>query len=146
MRKPALDRWLPRLAQFVPPFLQETPLLKSLAAEGSCLLHGSTTRGTDDPVSDLDLWLLVPESRAHEAGSSNFFEFTLDGKTCHLQVKSFEDAAASVQRCDMATIFELRHAEILTNPSGSAAHLLALARQPMRDDVRRAWFVHHYIE
>ena len=56
----ALDRWVPALAEFLPSFVENSPALRAVAPESSCLLHGSTTHGVDDAVSDLDVWLLVP--------------------------------------------------------------------------------------
>jgi Domain of unknown function (DUF4037) len=141
--------WNARLRAFAPRFLEEHPALAPAAAEAAVLLHGSTTFGVDDPYSDLDVWLLVTEERARTidaAAGTGFFVFTLEGKPGHFTVELASDFEERVRRCDFALITELRSAQILADPNGRAASLIAVARQPMPEEVRRAWFCYHYVE
>jgi hypothetical protein len=113
------------------------------------LLHGSTTRGIDDPYSDLDVWIFLPASRLPEldaAAGTRFFAFDLDGKPGHFTAEPAEEVAQRVRRCDFPLIVELRVAAILADPRGEAASLVRVARQPMREEVRRAWLRYHYVE
>jgi hypothetical protein len=46
----------------------------------------------------------------------------------------------------MDLIYQLRCAEIMTDPSGSANELVELASRPIRREVCEAFFFHHYVE
>lgn len=119
----------------------ELPVLFDLPADTTLLLHGSTPRGIDDAVSDLDVWLFPQADQP-----SRFIEFRIDHKPGHVQIESRRAFESRLRQCDFPLIFELRHAVVLSDPDGWAGRLLALARRPMREDVRAAWFAHHYIE
>ena len=113
------------------------------------VLHGSTTLGVDDAFSDLDVWVLVPAAtleRVDRKARTRFFEFKLGGKAGHF---NFEDAQLfgdGIERCDFPRIYELRHAVPIADPDGAGAALIQKARQPMRDEVKRAWLRYHYVE
>lgn len=141
--------WIERLGAFTPRFLEEHPVLKAAATEAAAVMHGSTTYGVDDPYSDLDVWLLVTEEGARAidmAAGTRFFDFKLEGKPGHFTVELASDFAERVRRCDFPLIAELRSAQVLADPDGRAASLIALARRPMPEAVRRAWFCYHYVE
>jgi hypothetical protein len=76
----ALNRWVAALRPWAPSFLSDHPLLRNGAAHGVLLLHGSTTRDVDDDFSDLDLWLLVPESLLPLLTSGAGTRFAYGGK------------------------------------------------------------------
>ena len=142
-------QWTARLREFLPAFLVEHPVLGRFADRGDAVLHGSTTFGFDDEVSDLDLWLLLPEASLPEVDAvsdTRFFGFELDGKEAHINAESAEQFAQGVGRCDMVRIAELRPAEVISAGLGVAAGLIQRARQPMREHVRRGLFCHHYVE
>jgi len=137
------------MKQFAPGFLGGHPVLGSVASPAAVLLHGSTTMGIDDPWSDLDVWVLAPSTALRElrqTSQESFFEFALDGKPGHFTLESCEDFLTRVRRCDMPLIAELRLAVVLGDPQGAGQGLIDLARQPMRPEVRLAWFRYHYVE
>jgi hypothetical protein len=141
--------WNARLRAFTPRFLEEHPALAPAATEAAVLLHGSTTRGVDDPYSDLDVWLLVSEAAAQAieaAAGTRFFVFALEGKPGHCTIELTSNFEKRVRQCDFPLIAELRSAQILADPSGRVAPLIADARRVMPDEVRRAWFCYHYVE
>ena len=105
------------------------------------LLHGSTTAGVDDAVSDLDVWVLPPTDHAPK-----FIEFKLDGKPGHFNIESRCDFEARVRRCYLPLIYELRRAIPLQADDDWGERLQSLARQPMSAAVRAGWFAYHYIE
>ncbi|HEV2294894.1 MAG TPA: hypothetical protein VGR35_13660 [Tepidisphaeraceae bacterium] len=142
-------RWLPRLRDFTPAFFQATPALSAVADDACIILHGSTTFGVDDAMSDLDVWVLVEPDclrTVDELSPTRFFEFTLAGKCGHFNVHTRDEFAQRVARCDFPLIAELRTAIVLADPTGDAELLVRRAQLPMRDEVRHAWFAHHYIE
>lgn len=141
--------WSKRLLEYTPAWLQAQPLVARLAGDGEILLHGSTTRGVDDPWSDLDVWILVSDAALaalDAALPSRFFEFTLDRKPGHFTIESRDEFQRRVRRCDFPLIAELRSAHALSDSEGRAAELLALASGPMPEAVRGAWFRYHYVE
>jgi len=113
------------------------------------MLHGSTTMGIDDPWSDLDVWVIVPDEamgQLRRTSQDSFFEFALGGKPGHFTLEVYEDFLSRVRRCDMPLIAELRPAVVLGDPQGYGQGFIDLARQPMRPEVRLAWFRYHYVE
>ena len=141
--------WAAALTGFLPGFLREHPVLGQLVGRADAVLHGSTTFGVDDAVSDLDLWLLLPEAALGEvdaASATRFFEFELDGKPGHLNAESAEAFTAGVDRCDLVRIAELRTAEVVAGGLGAGAELIRRARLPMPEDVRRAFACFHFTE
>jgi hypothetical protein len=78
----------------------------------SVILHGSTTAGFDDAVSDLDVWVLVGDAALKHLGTwsnDRFFQFSLDGKPATVTLHTREEFAARLGRCDLPLIAELRH-------------------------------------
>ncbi len=137
------------MRQFAAGFLGGHPALGPLASQAAVMLHGSTTIGIDDPWSDLDVWVIVPDDalqRLRQTSQDSFFEFALDGKPGHFTLESYEDVASRVRRCDMPLISELRLAVVLGDHQGCGQALIDVARQPMRPEVRLAWFRYHYVE
>jgi len=105
--------------------------------------------GIDDEFSDVDLWLLQTEAdlaKLDAASETRFFEFNLDGKPGHLNATSMGAFSDDLSKCNMCLIHELRTAAIITDNTGAAAELLALARRTMPDAVRSAFFFYHYVE
>ena len=144
-----VQRWTNKLRSFVPEFVKQHPVLSKFEGRMSIILHGSTTMGIDDPFSDLDFWLLVPkESLAcfDSLSPTRFISFKLDGKEGHFNIEGEEDVTDRVSRCDMDLIYQLRMAVIFADDIGVAHRLQALARQPMRKEVRDALFFWHYTE
>ena len=142
-------KWVGRLRDFLPGFLERHPVLSRFCQRSSLILYGSTARGIDDPVSDLDLWLLLPASELAALDSlsaTHFFTFKCDGKPGHIVVRSIEEHARQLQRCHMDTVFQLHAAEVLVDRSGAAADLVRVARLPMRQEVSDAFFFYHYVE
>jgi hypothetical protein len=141
--------WTARVRAYTPDFLAANPALSGAAAEAAILLHGSTTFGIDDPYSDLDVWVLVPDhalAALDSAAGTRFLPFTLDGKPGHFTVEPHGEFERRVRQCDFPLIAELRLAEILADSNGRAASLVETARRPMRDAVRSAWLRYHYVE
>ena len=144
-----MESWAARLGPFAATFFQQTPALQGLLPHCAVVLHGSTTRGIDDAFSDLDLWVLLPRDalmRAESVAGTRFFSFVLQGKKGHFNLEAIEEASGRVSACDLERIAEWRTARILLDVDNMAHTLAAQSRQPMRDDVRHAWFCHHYIE
>lgn len=142
-------RWVRRLTEFLPEYLEQHPILSSFHGRASAVLHGSTTMGIDDAFSDLDLWFLLPAAAAGEldaAAGTRFFEFQLDGKQGHLNTEPVEAFSERLRRCDMDAICQLRGAEIITDGTGAAGQMIRLARRPMRKEVSEALFFYHYVE
>ena len=78
-----VQRWTAALGPFVPEFVNQHAVLSKLDSRMSIILHGSTTMGVDDPFSDLDLWLLLPEKSLAGFDSllpTRFISFQADGK------------------------------------------------------------------
>jgi len=112
--------------------------------------YGSRARGVDDAAADVDLWMLVSEDEreaVRTAAGTLFFPLTVDGVTGHVTVKTTDElAAAFAGPCDLPMIFELRHAMLVQDEHAAAQGLLDRAKRPMPEAVRRAWFMHHYVE
>lgn len=145
----ALERWAPRLREFLPGFLADHPELAPEASDAAVLLHGSTTFGVDDAGSDLDVWLLVDDAalaRLDARAGTRFFEFELEGKLGHCNTESRGEMAERLRRCDMPWIAELRRARALLDPGKRAAALIERAASPMRQAVSAAWFQYHFVE
>jgi hypothetical protein len=141
--------WTAKMKQFAPGFLAGHAVLGPLAAKAVVALYGSTMIGIDDPWSDLDVWVIVPNMALRElrqTSQESFFEFALDSKPGHFTLEPYEGFLEQVRRCDMPLIADLRPAVVLCDPQGCGQGLIDLARQPMRPDVRLAWFRYHYIE
>jgi hypothetical protein len=140
--------WVDRLRDYLDDYVASQPALAAIQDDLDIVLHGSTTIGVDDPWSDLDLWGFVsPESlaRADALSTTRFFEFELDGKKGHLNLETRVDALAWLDQCRMERIAELRRAVALTTGQ-FPADLIARARKPMSEEVRRAWACFHYVE
>ena len=141
--------WSGRLSEFLPGFFGNHPVLAAFHSKAAVILHGSTTLGIDDDFSDLDLWFLETEAdlaRLDAASPTRFFELELDGKPGHANAESVRAFSERLDACDMPLLSELRRAEVIFDNLGGAQDLVALARQPMREDVSRAFFFYHYVE
>jgi hypothetical protein len=149
MEDAALNHWRLRLDEFVPGFVASHASFAPIRSDCAILLHGSTTFGIDDPHSDLDLWVLTNSARLAEfdrASATRFIEFTLDGKKGHFNVDSIEHFQQRMSQCYFPLIAELCSAVVLHDPKHLSEALLKRARQPMSDEVLRAWFCYHYVE
>ena len=143
------DRWHSRLREFLPGFALAHPVLGQVGGDAAAVLHGSTTFGVDDAHSDLDVWLLLSDAALVELdarSATRFFEFELDGKPGHCNAEALDGFARRISSCEMPLLAELRTARVLSDESGAVQALLDVARRPMRDDVRLAWFRYHYVE
>lgn len=141
--------WSGKLKSFLPGFLAAHPVLAGFAERGSVILHGSTCRGMDDAFSDLDLYFMLSEgdlAQFDRCSPTRFLEFQLDGKPGHLNASSVEAFTARIDGCDMPHISELRTGVLVNGRSVAVENLLATARQPMRDEVRNAFFFYHYFQ
>lgn len=144
-----VQRWIAWLRPFVPEFVTQHAVLSTLKGQMSIILHGSTTMGIDDACSDLDFWLLLPQSSLAGFDSlspTRFISFELDGKKGHFNVMGDQDFADRLSRCHMDQIYQLRLAVIFADDLAVAHRLQALARQPMPKEVRDAMFLWHYTE
>ncbi len=149
MSKETRDIWAERAKDFVPRIMDEDPVLGKFRDRASVIFHGSTMLGVDDAGSDLDFWILLPEKDMKELdamSATRFFEMDAEGKPGHLNAESAESFTDRVRRCDLALIRELRTASVSLDCGGVGAKLLAEAAKPMRPEVSRAFFFHHYVE
>ena len=108
--------WGERVASYAREFLSGNTALRDVAGEAAVLLHGSTTLGIDDPYSDLDLWLLVPDdalAALDSAAGTRFFPFKMAGKEGHITVEPREEFERRVRQCDLPLIAELRTAGVV---------------------------------
>ena len=143
------QRWVGRLSEFLPGFAAEHPVLGRFVGRCDAVLHGSTTFGVDDAVSDLDFWLLLTDEGLAEfdgLSDTRFIEFELDGKAGHLNAESASGFSERAETCDLPVLAELRAAAPILEGLGVASRLIELARRPMRDEVRHAYFRYHYVE
>jgi hypothetical protein len=143
------ESWADRVGAFLPGFAERIELLAPLRGRWSVLLHGSTSAGVDDDVSDLDVWALVPAGAFADVdrrSPTRVFPFQLAGKRGHLNVEDEAGFRDRVTRCDIPLIAELRLARVLEDDLGVGAALVAAARHPIPDDIRHAWFRYHYVE
>lgn len=143
------QHWSAKLKTFLPAFLGQHPVLASYQERASVVLHGSTCRGVDDAFSDLDLYFILSAVDLVELdarSSTRFFEIQVDGKPGHLNAQALADFTARVDGCDLPLITELRSALPIEDRLDGVEELLASARRPMRDEVRRAFFFHHYVQ
>ena len=140
--------WADRLRAFLPTFLRSQAALEPWSGKMSTLLYGSTQLGVDDEGADLDVYGVVPSDAAQaiDAAGTRFFSFELDGKEGHVTTYSREEMQEAVDRCRMDTIFQLRHASVISDPTGQAGDLLRRARLPLAPTVRDAFVFHHYVE
>lgn len=148
-RERCLAKWRPRIERWFPGWMEAHPVLRNFREGAGVVLYGSLTQGFDDEFADVDLWLLLSDDRlrALDAGSSTrFFEFESDGKKGHMTAHTCASFRDKVHRCDMDTIFHLRRAVLLADPGGAAGSLCRSVLAPMPAMVRRAFFMHHYIE
>ena len=156
---PKIDRkdfWIRTLKKFIPEFLEQHPILKNFREKASVILHGSITLGFDDPFSDIDLWLLIPEEELAElevVSESFFFEIEVNGKPGHLNAESIEDFSRRFHQLKnyydqygMDIVYQLRNAEIVLDNTGIGEELINLACQPMRREVSDTFFFYHYVE
>jgi len=144
---PARDL-IERFRPFSARFLREHASLSGLLSQASVLLHGSTTLGIVDAFSDLDLWVLVPDSLAREfdrTSPTRFIEFRFDDRPGHYNLEPLELFHQRIDGCDFPLIAELRRSIVLHDQSLGCA-IVARANQLMPKDVRRAWFRYHYAE
>jgi len=142
------ELWTKKVRKFMAEFLDEHPVLSRFHQRASLVLHGSTTLGIDDAFSDLDFWFLLPESDLVEFGAvseTRFFQIKVNGKPGHIDAKPAEQLSKRFQDCDLALIFQMQRAEIITDHAGLAGDLQRLSRKPMRDEVSDAFFCYHYI-
>ena len=143
------ELWVGRLREFLPGWFAEHEVLSRLSDGAAVVLYGSTARGLDDAWSDLDLGLLLSDSEFQAlAGScdTTFFGFGVEGKEGHIMAVPVRQWRDEVAHCHMDRIYHLQRAAIVSDVEGRAAELLDYARAPMREEVRRAMFLYHYVE
>ncbi|MBX2998190.1 MAG: hypothetical protein KF893_06720 [Caldilineaceae bacterium] len=141
--------WSAKLKSYLPSLMAEQPILAGFADRAAILLHGSTSRGVDDPFSDLDLYVLLRAEDLAEFDRSSpirFHEFMLDGKKGHWNAHALEEFAARVDHCDMALISELRTSIAIHNQLDGASELIERAKSPMRAEVQRTFFFYNYYQ
>ena len=141
--------WTAKLQGFLPGLFKEHPVLLRFHQRASVLFHGSITMGIDDQGADLDLWFLLEEpdlAKLDAICETRFSQITVDGKEGHLTAESVEDFSERLARCDMDLICQLRNAQIMSDNTGAATKLVELARKPMPQQVRDAFFFYHYVE
>jgi hypothetical protein len=141
--------WAKRVREFLPGEFSRHPTVADCVANAAVLLHGSTTRGIDDAVSDLDVWVLTDDAVLQQVDrtvGTRFFDFKLDGKLGHFNFESGAEFRARVKRCDFTLISELRDAMLLSDHHQFGERLIVEAQKPMRDEVRRTWARYHYVE
>ncbi len=134
---------------FLGEFVREDLVLRRFAQDAAVLIHGSLTMGVYDEFADIDCWFLLPEHRLAEfdaVSKTRFIQFECDGRDGHACVHSVEEFDQRLATCYMDTIFQLRRAMMVRDVGGTAARLVAAAQRPMRDAVRRALFLYHYVE
>jgi hypothetical protein len=144
-----ISRWSKPIGDFIPAFFDQSPALKLVIGHAAIILHGSTTLGIDDSFSDLDLWVIVPANILQQVeviAGKRFFSFTLSGKEGHFNLEAIDEVIRRVRQCDMEKIAELRIGHLLQDVEENGQLLIDLARQPMTESVRRAWFFYHYVE
>jgi Domain of unknown function (DUF4037) len=142
-------RWTTALGVFTPVFFRQHPVLSAFWDCAAIILHGSTTIGVDDEISDLDLWLVMKDDQLGNldaASSTRFFEFQLEGKAGHFTAISAESCEERITRSDFPLIAELQTAQIVRDYNGVGSKLVRRASQEMPESVRRAFFKYHYIE
>lgn len=141
--------WAERLQEFLPGYIHAVPALEAVAHDSAVVLHGSLTMGVDDTYADIDCWLLLPRALCHrlmhESGTG-FFEFRLNDKPGHMNATPIEDFEDRIRTCHMDTIYQLRRAVVLSDPTGAATALAELARRRMRPEVVEALFFWEYVE
>ena len=142
-------RWTTSLGEFLPCFLMSHSVLGRFLKKADVLLHGSTTIGIDDPVSDLDLWFIMPGESLSELDRlsvTRFFEFELECKLGHLNATSAEVFSGRIAAGDISQIAELRSAVPIIENLGIGTELIELACRPMSTGLSRALFFFHYVE
>jgi hypothetical protein len=141
--------WTSRLAAFLPDFMERHPAYRHTVRRADVIFQGSTTFGVDDDHSDLDLSVLMTDedlAAFDSVSGTRYIDFELGGKPGSLKAEPAAELSARVDRCDMPLIAELRPAVVMLHGLGTAEDLIARARRPMRDEVRRAFFFLHYFE
>ena len=91
-------------------------MLGRIADLGDLILAGSTTLGSVDEYSDLDLELVLSEdtvAQVDTASPTRYIECHLDGKPGSVIVVSADAWYNSVGACDMPLIAELRCAVMI---------------------------------
>jgi hypothetical protein len=143
------EEWQARIRAWLPAFMAEHPVLCHCQARGSVIFYGSLTQGWDDKFADVDLWLLLPDEEMpglDARSETRFFGFELDGRAGHLTAHGVSEFRDKVRQCHMDTLYQLRGGVVLTDPCGLAAPVHQAAQAPMPEAVRRAFFMHHYVE
>jgi len=113
----ATRQWIERVSEWAPTFGQAHPVLGRIADLGDRILTGSTTLGTVDEYSDLDLELVLSEDAVAQVDTTSptrYIECHLDGKPGSVIVVSADAWNNSVGACDMPLIAELRCAVMIT--------------------------------
>lgn len=140
--------WVPAARRFFES-AGRPPVLDPLLGEYGIALHGSTTHGIDDKVSDLDFWLILNEStleRFDALSSSRFIDVEIQGKLGHLNPVTIEEFESAFSPPRFEMINELQSAVALIDPPRAFARCQARARRPMNESVRRAAFFSCYVE
>jgi hypothetical protein len=139
-----------RFRPFARQSLRDHAGLRHVEQCAAVLLHGSTTLGIVDAFSDLDVWLLVPDSIAREfdrGSTTRFINFQFHERPGHFNIEPIEPFHDRIDHCDFPLIAELRRAIVLRDDEDSVGSaIVARARRSMPDDVRQAWFRYHYGE
>lgn len=147
---PAVHELIELVRPFSQQFMRGHDALSSTLQHAAVLLHGSTTLGVLDAFSDIDVWVLVPDAVARDfdrLSPTRFINFTFDDRPGHFNVEPIESFADRIDHFDFPMIAELRRAVILQEAESRIGHeIVSRARQPMSDDLRRAWFRYHYAE
>ena len=144
-----LNHYAERISAIIPTIASRHAALERLLPDAAIILHGSTTMGIDDAHADLDVWVIAPDRSVdafNREATSRFIEFKTDGKPGHFNVERLSDLHRRIQQCYFPLVYELRHACVIADRVGLCSPIIEAAYRPMREEVRRSWFMHHYVE
>ena len=155
----AAEEWTKRIDKALPGIIAGHPGLGEVRDRCIYAFYGSLSRGIADEFADIDLvCLLEPDAyrRASSNRTSDFFDFTLDGRKGHVTVEPITDWTGALESCKVETIFEMRFARLLAgDPAKSEARdrltrqfrdAVARANRPPSETARRRLFFHHYVQ
>ncbi len=113
------------------------------------VLHGSTARNIDDQFSDIDCWIVFDDAelmKFDELCEHRYIPFVLNGKPGHMDPISINELNSCFSRININLIHEIRDAGIIIDNKKIFRDIQTIAKKPMSDEVRYAFFFHNYVQ
>ncbi|UCE05116.1 MAG: nucleotidyltransferase domain-containing protein [bacterium] len=142
------NRWVTASKKYFQTFVPADQILNHFSENITIVLHGSTARNVDDEHSDLDYWLVLDDDEYEKFRSiteQSFIPIEIDGKEGHINPLSIRQ----IEKCfdneiEMWLINEISTSIVIVDNKNVFPKYIELARQPLSDSVRYAFFFYNY--